>query len=107
MRIANHLFDRSALSSTKKEAKLAAEKPTSSAAASASKKVSARVCRRSAWENVLLPEEREKTFEVSEDAKGEKLILATTKDEETIGKSNCYRRQAASFCIFCSPSGYE
>ena len=41
MRIANNLFDRSALSLTKKDTKLAAEKPpTSSAAASASKKVS-------------------------------------------------------------------
>ncbi|CAF0731760.1 unnamed protein product [Adineta ricciae] len=39
MRIANNLFDRSALSSTKKDMKLAVEKPpTSSAAASASKK---------------------------------------------------------------------
>jgi hypothetical protein len=40
MRIANHLFDRSSLSTTKKDAKLTVDKPTaSSAAASASKKV--------------------------------------------------------------------
>ena len=44
MRIANNLFDRSALSSTKKDMKLTVEKPpTSSAAASASKKVSVKV----------------------------------------------------------------